>query len=209
MALWWLPVGAGGHVVIHTSRWWERYRAWREHRDPRRLFHSALEVFIEPGGHGPRRHVIEMAPAWGRLDPSVIVVASGPVGLACLGRSPLFRYAVRCWPEGRIPDRDHAPAPPTVLILPAADAEALLRRVPEVPGHTWGRDVPGVGDMWNSNSLVSWLLETSGLDAGDLRPPDGGAAPGWTAGIVAARAGTASGHAPRPRDESPRDDNPD
>jgi len=188
VALWWLPVGAGGHVVIHTSRWWERYRAQREHRAPRPLFHAALEVLTDPPDHGPRRHVIEMAPAWGRVESPAVVVASGPVGLACLGRSPLFRYAVRCWPDGRIPDRDLAPSPPTVLPLPASDAEALLRRVVHVPEHTWGRDALGVGDMWNSNSLVSWLLETSGVDAGALRPPGNGSAPGWAAGIAAARA---------------------
>lgn len=187
VALWWLPVGAGGHVVIRTSRWWERHRARREHRDPSPLFHAALEVFTEPRGHDHRRHVIEMAPAWGRVDPSAVVVATGPVGLACLGRTPLFRYAVRCWPDGRIPDRDQAPSPPTVLTLPAADAEEMLRRVAHVPGHTWGRDALGTGDMWNSNSLVSWLLETSGVDAWTLRPPGDGSAPGWAAGIAAAR----------------------
>ncbi|AWH93400.1 hypothetical protein [Dietzia lutea] len=85
VALWWLPVGAGGHLVIHTSRWRERYRAWREHRDPRPLFHGAPETFTDPPDHDLRRHVIEMAPAWGRVAPSVVVVATGP---ACTrGRS--------------------------------------------------------------------------------------------------------------------------
>ena len=183
--LWWLPVGAGGHVVIHTSRWWEAYRACRERRPAGPLFHAALEVFTGGG-----RHVIEMAPAWGLPDDAAAVpaVVSGPVGSPWLGRSRLFRYEVRCWPEGRIPDRDFATCPPTALPLPATDAAALVRRVARAPRHTWGRDPAGVGDMWNSNSLVSWLLQTSGVDAAALRPPDGGRAPGWAAGIaVAAR----------------------
>jgi hypothetical protein len=41
--------------------------------------------------------------------------------------------------------------------------------------------------MWNSNSFISWLLERSGLDAESIRPPAGGRAPGWHAGLVIAR----------------------
>ena len=68
----------------------------------------------------------------------------------------------------------------------AFDPSALLARVAQVPHHTWGRDVVGTGDMWNSNSVISWLLHTTGIDAAELGPPDGGAAPGWAAGITAA-----------------------
>ena len=56
-----------------------------------------------------------------------------------------------------------------------------------VPGLTWGRDELGLGDMWNSNSLVAWLLATSGHDVESLAPPGGGRAPGWTAGLELAR----------------------
>ncbi|MEH6821716.1 MAG: hypothetical protein V7706_17400 [Dietzia psychralcaliphila] len=183
VALWWLPVGAGGHVAIHTSRWWESYRAVRENRHPSPLFHAALEVFTEQG-----RHVIEMAPAWGPLSGSSGVVATGPVGLSWLGRSRLFRYEVRCLRGGEIPDRAWALTPPTLFPLTAPEAEALLGRVAAVPRHTWGRDALGTGEMWNSNSLVSWLLQTSGIDAAALVPPGGGSAPGWSAGVEAARA---------------------
>ncbi len=41
--------------------------------------------------------------------------------------------------------------------------------------------------MWNSNSFVAWLLERSGIDASAINPPPGGRAPGWIAGIIAAR----------------------
>jgi hypothetical protein len=40
--------------------------------------------------------------------------------------------------------------------------------------------------MWNSNSVISWLLARSGLPAEAIRPPAGGRAPGWQAGLVAA-----------------------
>ena len=41
--------------------------------------------------------------------------------------------------------------------------------------------------MWNSNSFISWLLARSGVDASAIRPPVGGRAPGWHAGLVVAR----------------------
>ena len=184
-ALWWLPVGAGGHVVIHTSRWWEALHARREHRPVRPLFHAALEVHSD----ATTRHVIEMAPAWGQNAAPHGVMMTGPVGLRWLGRFRLFRYEVRCWRSGTIPDRDLAPTPPTFFSLTPAGAQALLARVARVPRHTWGRDAFGTGDMWNSNSVISWLLHTAGIDAAELGPPAGGAAPGWAAGITAAGPG--------------------
>jgi hypothetical protein len=41
--------------------------------------------------------------------------------------------------------------------------------------------------MWNSNSVISWLLARSGLPTDVIRPPAGGRAPGWHAGLVVAR----------------------
>lgn len=43
------------------------------------------------------------------------------------------------------------------------------------------------GDMWNSNSLVSWLLARSGHDTDAIGPPPNGRAPGWSAGLIVAR----------------------
>jgi len=179
--LWWLPVGAGGHVVIHTSRWWELIEAKKERRAPRPLFHAALEVFV-----GDVRHLIEMAPAWGVPRRPRGVVAKGPVGMRWLGRSRFFRYEVRCWSDGILPDRAWAVDSPVSLPISAIEAESLLARVGAVPRITWGRDTLGCGDMWNSNSLVSWLLMTAGIDATQLDPPDGGRAPGWASGVAAA-----------------------
>jgi hypothetical protein len=43
--------------------------------------------------------------------------------------------------------------------------------------------------MWNSNSIVAWLLTSVGIDADRIPPPAGGRAPGWAAGITVARRG--------------------
>jgi hypothetical protein len=40
--------------------------------------------------------------------------------------------------------------------------------------------------MWNSNSVVAWLLVRTGIDAAAVAPPARGRAPGWHAGLVAA-----------------------
>lgn len=186
VVLWWLPVGAGGHVVRHTSRWWEIFDARRAGRPPQPLFHAALEAFA----HGDS-HVIEMAPQWGGpKDSDRGVTVTGPVGLRLLGRSRLFRYEVRCWRGGDIPDRAWAVGGPLVLSRDEATAESVLRHTPDVPALTWGRQVAPTGDMWNSNSVVAWLLGVSAVPTSDLVPPDGGRAPGWAAGReLAARRG--------------------
>jgi hypothetical protein len=51
----------------------------------------------------------------------------------------------------------------------------------------WGRDELAAGEMWNSNSVVAWLLVVSGLSAEAVSPPRSGRAPGWNAGVVVAR----------------------
>jgi hypothetical protein len=40
--------------------------------------------------------------------------------------------------------------------------------------------------MWNSNSLISWLIARSGIDTASIHPPTGGRAPGWHAGLALA-----------------------
>ena len=40
--------------------------------------------------------------------------------------------------------------------------------------------------MWNSNSVVAWLLARTGLPVDEITPPPGGRAPGWQAGLIAA-----------------------
>jgi hypothetical protein len=41
--------------------------------------------------------------------------------------------------------------------------------------------------MWNSNSIIAWLLASAGFDVPAIRLPARGRAPGWSAGLVVAR----------------------
>ena len=65
-------------------------------------------------------------------------------------------------------------------------ATRIFDLVAEVPTPVWGRDELGAGEMWNSNSVTSWLLSSAGIDLRQIRPPPGGRAPGWDAGLVVA-----------------------
>jgi hypothetical protein len=113
-------------------------------------------------------------------------VCEGPVGLSWLGRSRFFRYEVRCWRDGIIPDITEAVDSPQRLSGDPERAEHILALAPSFPTATWGRDELGTGDMWNSNSLIAWLLARSGHDMDSVGPPEHGRAPGWAAGLVVA-----------------------
>lgn len=180
--LYWLPLGAGGHVVARNGRVYEAWTARRDHRAPADLYHVALEVRVAEA-----RYAIEMGPAWGGLPGDRGVVASGPVGLRWLGFSPLFRYEVRRWRDGVLPDADAAVGGPVSVPTDPDRCVRLLALTPLVPTLTWGRDELHLGEMWNSNSLVAWLLAGSGHDPEALAPPPGGRAPGWDAGLRLAR----------------------
>jgi hypothetical protein len=182
--LFWLPLGAGGHSVRLNGLVFEALAARLQHRGRRDLYHSALEVRVPEG-----RFVIEQAPAWGESRERG-VIAGGAVGARALGRFRLFRYEIRCWPDGVIPDVAEAVESPQRLSEEAASARRLLELVAQVPTPVWARDELGAGEMWNSNSVISWLIVRSGLDAEAVRLPNGGRAPGWRAGIEVARRGS-------------------
>lgn len=120
--LYWLPLGAGGRFVRWNGRAYEALAALWERRRPQDLYHSALEV-TRPEG----RFVIEMTPIPDANGAERGVVAEGAVGSRLAARFRLFRYELRRWKGGAIPD----------------------------------------------------------VDA--IRPPAGGRAPGWKAGLVAAK----------------------
>lgn len=117
------------------------------------------------------RFVIEMAPAWGNEQADRGVVSEGSVGLPWLGHSRVFRYEVRRWRDGSIPDVSEAVASPQHLSSDVVRARRVLELVPTFPTATWGRDELQTGDMWNSNSLIAWLLARSGHDTDRLEPP--------------------------------------
>jgi hypothetical protein len=179
--LYWLPLGAGGHSVRWNGRIFEWVVALLERRARCDLYHSALEVRVPEG-----RFVIEQAPAW-RDGGERGVVAEGAVGARAAGRFRLFRYEIRRWREGVIPDLSEAVASPQRLSTDPAAARRLLELVQEVPTPAWARDELGAGEMWNSNSTIAWLIARSGLDLESIQLPPGGRAPGWRAGAVVAR----------------------
>lgn len=179
--LYWLPVGAGGRSVRWNGRIYEALTALTQRRAARDLYHSALQVQLDGD-----RYVIEMAPLWQQAGTDHGVVRTGPVGTRWLGRYRSFRYEVRCWRDGEIPDVAEAVASPQRVSDDPERAAQLLAVLRRVPAFTWGRDPFRCGDMWNSNSLVSWLLASTGHDLARVQPPDGGRAPGWVAGLVLA-----------------------
>jgi hypothetical protein len=177
----WLPLGAGGRFVRLNGRVYEAVAARLARRPPRDLYHSALEVRVPEG-----RFVIEMTPIRPSDGADRGVVAEGAVGTRWAGRLRLFRYEVRCWRDGVIPDVAEAVESPRRLSDDPSGARRLLDLVPRVPTPVWGRDELRAGEMWNSNSLVSWLLARCGLDGEATAPPGGGRVPGWDAGLVVA-----------------------
>jgi hypothetical protein len=179
--LLWLPLGAGGHSVRVNGRVYELISALVQHRTRADIYHSALEITV-----GERRFVVEMAPAAAAPDDRG-VVAHGPVGARSAGRLRLFRYEIRRWRGGSIPDAAEAVDSPRRLSSDEDVARRILEALPRVPTFVWGRDAAQSGDMWNSNSVVAWALEQGGLDATAVLPPPGGRAPGWSAGVAAAR----------------------
>jgi hypothetical protein len=185
--LFWLPLGAGGHSVRLNGRIFEAVVAWREQRGRADLYHSALAVSVPEGSF-----VIEMAPIRDAAGDSRGVVAEGPVSSRWARPLRLFRYEIRRWRDGVIPDVEEAIESPQRLTDDPAVARRFLELVPGVPTPVWGRDELGAGEMWNCNSLISWLIARSGLDVDSVHPPAGGRAPGWRSGLVVARTNTRS-----------------
>jgi hypothetical protein len=181
--LYWLPLGAGdaSRCVRWNGRIYEALAARHQRRHACDLYHSALEVHL-----GRDHFVIEMAPVWGNKHADRGVVSDGSVGVPWLGHSRFFRYEVRRWRNGSIPDVAQAVASPQRLSSDLVRAQRVLDLVPAFPTVTWGRDELRTGDMWNSNSLVAWLLARSGHETAPIEPPLHGRAPGWVAGLVVA-----------------------
>jgi hypothetical protein len=196
--LYWLPLGAGGHFVRLNGRVYEALAARIARRPARDLYHSALQV-----RSGGELYAIEQTPVPDLRGSERGVVAVGAVGSRWAGRLRIFRYEIRRWRGGRIPDLAEAVESPRRLSADDADARRVLEVVAEVPTPVWGRDELGTGEAWNSNSVIAWVIARSGIDADSIDPPAGGRAPGWRAGLVVAgrgepptRAGSAPASAP-------------
>jgi hypothetical protein len=179
--LYWIPLGAGAHVVRISGTVFEAISALVQRRPRGALYHSALRLALPEGDY-----VIEQAPVVDADGSRRGVVAGGPVGTRWAGRWRVFRYEIRCWRDGEIPDLRAAVGSPVRVSDDVTVGRRLLAVLPTIPTPVWGRDELHTGEMWNSNSVVSWALTRSGIDAAALRPPAGGRAPGWHAGMVIA-----------------------
>lgn len=181
--LFWIPLGAGGNGFVRMNgRLYEAVQARRRRRSRLDVYHTALEVIVPEG-----RFIIENAwPSPDRETSGRGVVLEGPVFSRRLARLRAFRYEVRRWRDGVVPDIHHAVASPHRVSDDTAAAAMLLDLVGQVPPYVWGRDELAAGEMWNSNSVIAWLLQRSGLPAHEIEPPPGGSVPGWGAGVAAA-----------------------
>lgn len=185
VAMYWLPLGARGRWLRLGGKVYEALAALLARREPLDIYHSVLEVHAGEG-----RFVIEMGPAIDDDRARRGVVAQGPAGFAWAAALRILRYEIRCWPEG-ITAYDFAVESPLRLTHDTAVAARVLELVHEVPTPVWGRDDLGAGEMWTCNSLTSWLLGRADL-CESIRPPVGGRAPGWDAGLTVARRGRAA-----------------
>lgn len=167
---------------------YERLTALRERRAPLDLYHAALIVRV-PGTY----FTIESTPVPDGNGHARGVVGGGSVGSNLARRLRIFRYEIRCWQDGVIPDLAYA-AERRCLTEDEGTARRVLELAPEIPTPVWGRDELRAGEMWNSNSIVAWLLARAGFDTAAVVLPDGGRAPGWDAGLVVAARG--DDHAP-------------
>jgi hypothetical protein len=179
--LYWIPLGAGAHVVRLSGKLFEALSARLHRRRACDLYHSALVVEVPDGSF-----VIEQTPVARAEGEQHGAVVEGAVGTRLAGRFRIFRYEVRRWRDGVIPDVADAVSSPVRVADDLARASEILDLVPSVPPLVWGRDEHHTGEMWNSNSVISWLLVRAGIDAGSIKPPRRGRAPGWHAGLVVA-----------------------
>lgn len=182
IALYWIPLGAGGHFVKLNGKIYEAISARLQHRKRQNLYHAALQTYTPT-----TRYVIEQAPVINNNGSNRGVVSEGPVFIRSLGRFRMFRYENRCWQGGNIPDISMAEESPIIISHELKHVKKIIEIIPSIPTAVWGRDELNTGEMWNSNSLISWSLTMCGIEASSLHPPQGGGAPGWEAGIVAAK----------------------
>src|SRR5437588_9690077 len=180
--LYWLPLGAGGSFVRLNGRVYEALAARVQRRPSCDLYHSALQVQVPEG-----KFVIEQTPVPDLSGEQRGVVAEGAVGSRWAGRFRIFRYEIRLWLGGHIPDVAEAVDSPRRLASDEDRARRVLDLIAQVPTPVWGRDELEAGEMWNSNSVIAWLIARSGIDTESIHPPAAGRAPGWQAGLVVAR----------------------
>ena len=197
--LYWIPLGAGASVVRSNGILYEALTAAIHRRTRCDLYHSALDIALPAG-----RFMVEVTPVPDTRGSTRGVVAEGPVGARAAGRLRVFRYEVRRWRDGVVPDIHFAVASPVRITVDARIVQAVFDDLPEVPRLVWGRDESHVGEMWSCNSITSWALTRAGIDTRGIALPEHGRAPGWDAGrAVAEHARTDPARQVEPRTIAP------
>ena len=179
--LYWIPLGAGHHSVRLNGIVYEAIAAGLRRRSRRDLYHSALAIHLRGS-----TYMVEMTPVPDDRGDQRGVVSAGPVGLRSLGHLRLFRYEIRRWRNGIVPDLNFAVASPIRITTDSLVAQRIFDVVDEVPTPVWGRDELHAGEMWSCNSIISWVITRAGLDPHAIALPPHGRAPGWDAGIAVA-----------------------
>ena len=138
---------------------------------------------VDSSSSRPRSHSLLHRSAWR--------VVEGPVG-STLGRAPALLSTTRSVGGGTGDPRHQRRAWPSPTYV-TRDAHACVAgHRPRAAGAVAGagaRDERHTGEMWNSNSVVAWLLERAGLSIDRIQPP-----PGWPrAGLVSRRRDRAAG----------------
>jgi hypothetical protein len=180
--LYWIPLGAGGHSVRFNGIVYEALSARLQRRPRADLYHTALEIRL-----AGRFYTVEMTPVPNRRGWERGVVAEGAVGTHAAGRMRIFRYEVRRWCGGIVPDLRYNVGGPVRVTEDPLVTRRVLTLLPVVPTPTWGRDELNTGEMWSCNSIISWVLTYAGLDTESVPLPRRGRAPGWDAGTAVAR----------------------
>jgi hypothetical protein len=113
----------------------------------------------------PRNRTPQELPAQS-VGVAVLGLGHAAVGRCCSRELP-------AWRDGTIADAGWAVASPRVLSRDPDRARRVLELVGELPRPVWGRDELGAGEMWNSNSVIAWLLARAGLAVENIRTPAG------------------------------------
>jgi hypothetical protein len=98
----------------------------------------------------------------------------------------MFRYEVRRWRDGVVPDLSFAVASPVRITNELSVAQRIFDALLAVPTPVWGLDELDAGEMWTCNSVISWTLASVGIDVERFTLPPHARAPGWHAGLAVA-----------------------
>jgi len=198
----WLPLGAGGHSVRINGRVWEALSAWRDGRARCDLYHAALRVHLPEG-----RFTIEQAPVPAGDPAARGVAVEGPVVSPLAGRLRVFRYEIRCWRDGVIPDAADAVGEPVTVTRAPGRARAVVALVPEVPPPWCGAVTPAAPGRCGTPTPSSpgcsrgpgWMRMPSHHRRAAVRPAGGRGSSSHAAGVPARRS-----RPPGPRPEAIR-----